>query len=193
MSKGCDKAFLLPDRGTEGLLYRGENPTVVTDATCFMDWIADQYHLTLPKEYTKKASCTLGRGDRMDFNKPVCKTNLGTYCNFEFVDAEGEAWDSCRLLTDEGREGLAFNVNRCIDGNNDVANCANNCKGVDPNAIIGAGVAAVATTGLTLVGFLGPALGIGGIGAVGAAGGALMTRMDTCQFPLCRVGSIIEN
>ena len=45
------------------------------------------------------------------------------------------------------------------------APCANNCRGVDPNSIIGGGAAAVVASGLAAQ-FLGPA----GLGAVGIAG-----------------------
>ena len=197
ISKGCDAAQ--QREGFRGrVLYRGENPAVVTDATCFMDWIAEQYDATLPHEYTKKKSCFQGKGDRSDFNKTVCKTRFGTYCDFTFNgstpnEPEIQLWDSCRLLTPLGREGLAYNINYCIerDPRRRLANCANNCRGVDPNAIIGAGVAAVTATGLGAVGLLGPALGIGGVGLVGAAGGAIATRMATCQPPLCRVGLVL--
>jgi len=191
ISKGCDQACSICQ-----YLYRGENAAVVTDVTCFMDWIADQYGLQLPQQYKRKDSCLNGKGDRKDFNKPVCRTSYGTYCNFSaeyrFPDGSVDKWDSCRLVT---LEGIAYNINTCIeggqrfDGVQTFANCANNCRGVDPNAIIGAGVAAVTAGALGAVGLLAPALGIGGIGMAGAAGGAIATRMATCQAPLCRAGN----
>ena len=51
----------------------------------------------------------------------------------------------------------------------DEAMCPNNCVGVDPNSIIGGGVAAVALSGLAGQALLGPALGVGGISLVGGA------------------------
>ena len=168
-----------------------------------MDWIAAQYKVELPLNYEKKTSCTQGKGDRGDINKPVCKTYLGTYCNFSALgpnaegEAEGEVWDSCRLLTPLGREGLVYNINQCIERVTEgissprFANCANNCRGMDPNAIIGAGVAAVTAGSVAAVGLFAPALTVGGIGMAGAAGGAIATRMATCQAPLCRVGFIV--
>jgi len=196
ISKGCDLARR-PPNFKERVLYRGENPTVVTDATCFMDWIAAQYKVELPQRYEKKKSCSQGKGDRGDINKAFCKTSFGTYCDFTALgpntegEGEPELWDSCRLLTGPGREGLVYNINFCIERGplQRFANCANNCRGVDPNAIIGAGVAAVTAGALGAVGLLAPALGIGGIGMVGAAGGAIATRMATCQAPLCRAGN----
>ena len=45
LSKGCDKAIdlLTNDDIFKVFLYNGENAAVVTDATCYMQWIADQY------------------------------------------------------------------------------------------------------------------------------------------------------
>ena len=42
------------------------------------------------------------------------RTNLGTKCDFGRTDKNGVKWDACRLYT---TEGLAFNVNQCIDVN----------------------------------------------------------------------------
>ena len=68
-------------------------------------------------------------------------------------------------------------------------NCANNCRGVDPNAIIGGGVAAAAATAVAGSALVSPALGVGGLGAAAAVGGAMtMMMMPPCQAPLCRVG-----
>ena len=74
----------------------------------------------------------------------------------------------------------------------EIATCHNNCKGVDPSAIIGAGVAAVVATGVAAQAVLPVigALGIGGLGAVGG-GAAAMELMrqapQQCQPGQCRV------
>ena len=86
MSKGCDLAFpVLPARQTTDpnsdlspipdYIYRGDNPAVITDATCYMDWIAEQYGLTLPSNitYKYKASCHQSTGDIEDFNQTQCR------------------------------------------------------------------------------------------------------------------------
>ena len=96
-------------------------------------------------------SCTHGRGNRGDFNQTMCRTSFGTYCNFSAVENRtGKVWAKCQLYTPV--EGLAYNVNQCIENTRDgmarYSNCANNCIGVDPNAIIGAGVAAATATAL---------------------------------------------
>ena len=98
-----------------------------------------------------------------------------------------EKWDKCRVWS---QEGIAFNVHQCIDDSGKIATCHNNCKGVDPSAIIGAGVAAVVATGVAAQAVLPVigALGIGGLGAVG--GGAAMELMrQQCQPGQCRVSS----
>ena len=63
--------------------------------------------------------------------------------------------------------------------------CAANCPGVDPNSVIGGGVAAVALSGLAGQALLGPALGVGGLTL---AGGAAAMGMFNCQGDTpCRV------
>ena len=46
---------------------------VATDATCYMSWIAGEYGLQLPRDYTIKASCSQSTGDKADLNKAVCR------------------------------------------------------------------------------------------------------------------------
>ena len=60
----------------------------------------------------------------------------------------------------------------CDNFQGKVATCHNNCKGVDPSAIIGAGVAAVVATGIAGQAALpvAGAIGVGGLGAAGALG-----------------------
>ena len=72
---------------------------------------------------------------------------------------------------------LTFVTIQCGNGQGKVATCHNNCKGVDPSAIIGAGVAAVVASGVAGQAALpvAGALGLGGLGAVG--GGAALMQM----------------
>ena len=73
MSKGCDQAlYFKTNDNTSEFVFRGSNPMVVTDATCYMSWIADQYGLKLPRDYKVKESCTQSAGDRTDINKDIC-------------------------------------------------------------------------------------------------------------------------
>ena len=161
-----------------------------------MDWIAKQYGLQLPTEYEKKPSCFQGRGDRMDFNKTVCRTSFGTYCDFTEVEQiTGKVFSQCRLYE---QEGFAYNVNQCLTNIGGIyyyANCANNCIGVDPNAIIGAGVAAVTASGILATELVVPILG--GMGALGVAGalgaGSMMTAQSMCAPPFyCMLPSTVQ-
>ena len=70
-----------------------------------------------------------------------------------------------------------------------LANCAANCPGVDPNSIIGGGVAAVAVTAAAGQAFIGPVLGLGALGVAGAGGvAAAMGIMSPCpRSRPCRV------
>ena len=68
--------------------------------------------------------------------------------------------------------------------------CANNCLGVDPNSIIGGGVAAVAASAVAGQALLGPAVGVGGLTL---AGGAAAMGMFNCpRARPCRV-SILDS
>lgn len=187
MSKGCDNTLSLRDLNNQDeaeFIFRGRNPMVATDAICFMPWVARQYGLKMPKFYKQKKSCNIGSGDRNDINKAVCRTGFGTQCDFTFVDAiTGEKWDRCKVFS---REGIARNVFRCVDTNGFFAPCNNNCKGVDPNSIIGAGVAAVTATGIAVTALAGPAFGFG-IGGLAGAGGAMLTRAQ-CSPRQCNIG-----
>ena len=49
---------------------------MVTDATCYMSWIADQYGLKLPRSYKIKKSCYTSSGDPYDVNKRDCKYEI---------------------------------------------------------------------------------------------------------------------
>ena len=100
MQKGCDNAFhmytkkiggtnngigyesnKLSYRGMADFLFSGmsykiyvsgENPLVVTDARCFMPWIASQYNMKLEKEYEERANCKKGEGQSSNIDKKRC-------------------------------------------------------------------------------------------------------------------------
>ena len=50
----------------------GENPLVVTDARCFMPWIASQYNMKLEKDYAERLNCQEGSGDRDNVDQKRC-------------------------------------------------------------------------------------------------------------------------
>ena len=128
-------------RSTKSLFWKkksspGENPAVVTDATCYMGWIAEQYGLRLPRDYKVKPSCTQHTGDVNDVNKRLCRwdprpfkrdcicyqprTSRGTFCDFtaKYPDTPyeiaftGQTIDTCKLV---GATGVSLNVNFCVD------------------------------------------------------------------------------
>ena len=162
MSKGCDLAIELKRDNTplRDYIYRGSNPAVVTDATCYMDWIAEQYQLRLENTYESKESCSKSSGNKEDINKEVCWTSDRTRCDWTKVDSETETlYDSCRLYAEEG---IAKNVFQCIDDQvspvsytayaklilqNRFSVCPNNCRGVNPNSIVGGGTSRLKSSG----------------------------------------------
>ena len=93
----------------------------------------------------------------------------------------GKPWDKCRLVAEEG---FAYNVYHCKDSYGEVVTCANNCRGVDPNAIVIGGTAVLAATATVPVGLQFIAtLGLGGIGLAGV--GAVANEM--CPVGMCPV------
>ena len=99
-----------------------------------MSWIAKEYGLKLPRDYAVKESCSRSFGDKTDINKDVCwyiviitkkldkdsppkvmifRTGKNTRCDFVLTEAAtGQA--QCSVFS---QEGIAYNVNRCIDTN----------------------------------------------------------------------------
>ena len=195
MSKGCDIAWIVGNTIT----YASENPSVFTDAFCYLDWIADQYGMTMPDSYKKPSSCTEPKGSIDDIDEKICRasghiwgTNTvnslisrgDTYCDFSNqMDDKGNRFDKCRLLF---QEGFAYNLFQCKDQHGNIAICANNCKGVDPNAVIVGGTAVLAATaGGGLAYLISAALGIGGLSL---AGGSTVAN-GMCPVGTCNVSN----
>ena len=65
--------------------------------------------------------------------------------------------------------------------------CANNCRGVDPNSIIGAGVAAAFIGGIAAPALLPLFVGAGGIAA--GAGGSMLLQTSCPSRRQCRVNT----
>eukprot|EP00090_Calanus_glacialis_P006443 TRINITY_DN15014_c0_g1_i2.p1 TRINITY_DN15014_c0_g1~~TRINITY_DN15014_c0_g1_i2.p1 ORF type:complete len:509 (-),score=78.22 TRINITY_DN15014_c0_g1_i2:81-1556(-) len=193
MSKGCDLAWI------EGnsITYASENPNVFTDAYCYLDWIAEQYDMSVPESYQKPDSCMKPRGNITDIDKSFCRArghiygvntgvdptgaNIDTYCHFNQMDDEGKPFDKCRLIA---TEGFAYNIFQCKDGRNNSVLCSNNCKGVDPNAVVIGGSAVLAATAAASVGFLIPA--IFGFGGIALAGGSTVAN-EMCPIGWCNI------
>ena len=211
-----------------------------------MKWIASQYNMKLPPEYTDPTHCSdaIGRGDILDIDQENCvaqlmspiskedlkwmpcaqklqpdpPTNCGandckpnctdvtdfhrnclnkdisgcyetvrvkvskTTCDFSthFLDPDDathrEPWSEC---SNNGKEGFNENIFQCRNSDGELAICSNNCRGVNPNAIIigGAAVTIAATVSQTLL--LSPAA----IGAFGLGAGAVGIGAASGFFP----------
>ena len=159
------------------------NPAVFTDARCYLDWIAAQYGLALPAGSTKPATCDKSTGDKTAQNNTNCLSK-----NIYSVKPE-----KC-VFTSEFQK-CSFNeyINSysCLRKNNSIGNCANDCPGVDPNAVVVGGITALASlaAGASLVPNLvsparGAAVSLAGVGL----GSYAMTRsrVGTCPAGQCQ-------
>ena len=195
LSKGCDLSFI--SRGE--ITYAAENSGVFTSGICYLDWIANQYGLRMPDDFSKPESCSKSKGDKFDFMKSSCAASGGTTnvsdnapvelfsrfttCDFTQKDDDGKPWDRCRLLA---QEGYAYNIYHCKDPTGQIVVCANNCRGVDPNSVVVGGTALLAATTTSAVGVLAPAIPIG-LGTLALGGMMMMTNRAQCPPRTCRV------
>ena len=152
--KGCDRVNSYEGR----LTYGGENVGIVTDAYCFLEWVADQYNMTVPG-YQTKPSCNglnvrAGTGDPTDKDRTDCLTKSGTKCDFTGDknpsgnnSIDGVVYDRCKLYA---QEGYAYIMNVCKDTTGTMAACKNNCIGVRANDIVAGGLAVYATSSLAV-------------------------------------------
>ena len=60
------------DNVQHNLSVLGENPLVITDARCFMPWIASQYNMKLEKQYERNKNCEKGSGSRSNVDQDKC-------------------------------------------------------------------------------------------------------------------------
>jgi len=182
MSKGCDKTVIKEifqnrySKTVPVFSLQSENPAVFTDGMCYLDWIADQYGMKAPLDWTKPAHCTNGgTGDVMDKDQTTCKNHLGSNCDFT-----KENFPECKL---QAEEGFSYNIFKCLDKDGIIANCANNCRGVDPNSIVVGGIAVGFAVAAATSSAVVPAVGAG-LGALGLGGAAVANNL--CPPGLCR-------
>ena len=162
-----------------------------------MDWIAEQYGLRLPPGFTIPTSCWTPSGDRNSANNTQCfsrairfneTSNKPERCRFT------PGFDKCRLFSYDPMAKPNFNLNfyYCLNVNNEMAACANDCPGVDPNAVVVGGEAALLSLAVAAsVGpdLLGPVLGAGvGLAGLGLGGVAMNRRpgLAACPAGQCR-------
>ena len=96
-----------------------------------------------------------------------------------------QLWDRCRLAANEG---FSYNVYQCLDYKGQLGTCSNNCRGVDPNAIVIGGAAVLAASGIAAQTAL--QLGLGLVGAPPAAAAIGMAGamfMSSCPSGQCLV------
>ena len=78
-------------------------------------------------------------------------------------------------------------MNLCIDNFRKLAQCANNCLGVDPNAVVVGGTAVLAASAF---GALGALQGLFFLGSLTTVGTGATLALGMCPGPLfCRVRS----
>ena len=188
LSKGADNPVLVTS--TVQVLYN-DNPSVFTDASCYMDWIASKFNLSMPADYSPPLSCSLARGSKEDVNNNYClsrtmdiQLNETLKCEFSDSSQKCELYSFFRKL----KPTVNSNFFTCSNINGNPAICANNCPGVDPNAVVVGGTAlvlaplAVATLALA-PDLIGPALGAGSILAAVGLGRVTMNNRRGSSCP----------
>ena len=188
MSKGSDRTVL---SDYSGFIEYSSNPAVFTDARCYLDWIAAQYSLSLPAGYQKPASCAIATGDRAAVNNTNCLSRAIRYNETSNTPQKcyfTSTFDRCYRYAYNFAAKPAYNLNFyfCGDVKGHAAICANDCPGVDPNAVVIGGEAALfslAVASSIVPDLLGPALGAGvGLAGLGL-GGVSMTRTRSGSGP----------
>ena len=119
------------------ITFASENPSVFTDAYCYLDWIAEQYGKSVQPSYTKPITCADSKGNITDIDKNRCKAsrqignniNLTTTCHFGQMDEDGKPFDKCRLVSEEG---FSYNLYQCKDPWGAKVTCANNFRRIFP-------------------------------------------------------------
>ena len=119
-------------------------------------------------------------------------TESDNLCDFanQYHDKENTLkWDKCSLVAEEG---FSYNVYRCKNKDGQIGICSNNCKGVDPNAIIIGGSAVLAASGVAVV-TLGQAVLQAGLGAT-ILGGGVLAGSQACRGDLgfCQVSWLVK-
>ena len=133
----------------------------------------------MPDDFRRPDNCEESRGDIKDLKKAFCRASGDylrdetinptqstrfTYCDFtqKYDDGSNKTWDRCQLFS---QEGFAYNLYQCKDRFNQTVICANNCKGVDPNAVVVGGTALFAAAAFSgLGGFVPAGLGLAALG-----------------------------
>jgi hypothetical protein len=194
LSKGADYPII-------GVFIRDQklysaNPTVFTDARCYMSWIAAQYGLVLAEGFPVPDSCYQSSGSKENKENRNCRSrkilselvveNYTSKCNFNADGAGCLLYGLSRL-----KPGPSSNFFYCNNTEGKEAVCANDCPGVDPNAVVVGGtallLAPLAAATIVAPNLAGPALGAGSIfAAMGLGRVAMNERRTACPPGQCR-------
>ena len=158
--------------------------------------------MRLPTSFQKPSSCDVSHGDREDIDKEVCKGMKfwvpGGFvvkdCDFTFEGAvfgfPFRKYDTCHPYSYLNRDtsDILPNITNsyhffCVGTDGTFLNCANNCKGVDPNSMAVGGSLLLAASAIGGIGTLLPVLGAGGL-AVASVGGLMANSF--CPPLMCR-------
>jgi hypothetical protein len=193
-SKGSDRSIY---SDIYGIIDYSSNPAIFTDVRCYLGWIAAQYGLSLPAGFTTPSTCGQSTGEKTAVNNTQClsrpirvdeASNQPSRCVFL------PGFDKCQLFAYDEKAKPNYNLNfyYCSNEKDNFALCANDCPGVDPNAVVvGGEVALLSIAVASVVGpdIIGPVLGAGvGIAGLGL-GNAAMNRnraSGACPTGQCR-------
>jgi hypothetical protein len=147
-SKGSDYNVKVP-KNTIPLKF-SSNPSVFTDGRCYLDWIAAQYNLTLPADYTSPKTCTQSAGLKTAGNNTNCLSRtfaLDADTIGQVLPCNFSSGGRCHIYSynPEYKPSTITNFFYCNNTDNNIAICANDCPGVDPNAVLVGGTAAIFT------------------------------------------------
>ena len=111
MYSGCDQTTSVDTSGSVREAIAGKNPGIFMQASCHLQWLANEYGMELSPELKKVAGvCSPAKGNRNQLRQKRCKTNLGTDCDFtrEYqiqltsLDPIIIKMDKCKLIGLEG-------------------------------------------------------------------------------------------
>jgi hypothetical protein len=154
-----------------------------------MDWIAAQYDYILPEGYIIPSSCSQSSGSKHTTKKNSCRSRpfLSKYgetsqCNFNDSVTECFLYKYSQL-----NPPTHSNFFYCENTKGSLALCANDCPGVDPNAVVVGGtelILAPLAAAIVAPSLLGPALGASSILAAIGLGG--LSMRNACSPGQCR-------
>ena len=186
LSKGNDYTVRFPRQNLNFIQGRSSNPSVFTDGRCYMGWIAAQYNLNLPAGYT--TPCSESAGSKTDTDSQNCRARTLNVANAPFLQTSTCSTTCTLFAFNPGEKPATYqNFFKCTNTEGATAVCANNCPGVDPNAVVVGGEAALFAVAAA-AGAANPvtaALGAGSLLAMLGAGSFAMRRSG-CPPPLCR-------